>query len=339
MAGKKQHFIPQALLRGFSENGKQVYQYRKGLAQPIKNNITDVATKRFFYGEEDCEVDLKITEFENLSREVLKELRSGRVSVVSDGLLKLVYIQLIRTWNFRRSIDKFSNDLMGSFLDKFDVQDLICLVTKKVRNDPEYLMKEVREGFAQRGIIATPDQEEVVIEYVLDNWVFLLEKINAESGLEGCLKYLKGVNFDITKNVQKKLLPEIVDNDLKYGNPIIDRLAKLKWKIEKFDENIVLGDSVVVAGVSKDDFSISIDRLNLVNFVYMPISSSSILRGSLLFDEKISAAEFNEMSVSVSQDFFVSKFKVQPILIECFGCRAGIEMKFDMDSFKEDVLS
>ena len=70
MAGRKQHFIPQALQRGFGvAKGKktQVYVFKKG-QEPYHSSTEGVAAQRDFYSEPSAEqsLDDKITTYERL---------------------------------------------------------------------------------------------------------------------------------------------------------------------------------------------------------------------------------------------------------------------------------
>lgn len=59
MSGRKQHFIPQALLRGFGvTKGKatRVYVFRKG-QEPYRSSTEGVAAQRDFYSEPSIELN------------------------------------------------------------------------------------------------------------------------------------------------------------------------------------------------------------------------------------------------------------------------------------------
>ncbi|GKS86101.1 hypothetical protein AVMA1855_18135 [Acidovorax sp. SUPP1855] len=106
MAGRKQHFIPQALQRGFGQaKGKktQVYVFKKG-SEPYLSSTEGVAAQRDFYSEPSDEetLDDRITKYEKLvlspAVTALRESPLGPVDAlarysVGDGMPKLCWLR------------------------------------------------------------------------------------------------------------------------------------------------------------------------------------------------------------------------------------------------------
>jgi hypothetical protein len=85
MSGRKQHFIPQILLRGFetapSRKKGQTIVFKRG-REPYVSAITDVGAQRDFYsgkriGSDQTTLDDLITEYENRLGTKLQQLRSS----------------------------------------------------------------------------------------------------------------------------------------------------------------------------------------------------------------------------------------------------------------------
>jgi hypothetical protein len=80
MAGKRQHYLPRFLQKGFSsrQSGKEVYTwvFRKN-TKPYETNVINVGSEQYFYGEpEQFKVDDDITKKELQFFPLLEELRS-----------------------------------------------------------------------------------------------------------------------------------------------------------------------------------------------------------------------------------------------------------------------
>lgn len=94
MAGKKQHYIPRSLLRGFcrSENDKQeqAFVFKPGRL-PYLASISDIAAERFFYSDLDEKglktTDDRITGYENHFAPLLRNLRQVGVGQIADPLV------------------------------------------------------------------------------------------------------------------------------------------------------------------------------------------------------------------------------------------------------------
>ena len=94
MSGRKQHYIPQCLLRGFeasrSGKGPQVVVLRRG-REPYLSSIEDVAAKRNFYSELSHDgrktLDDLITVYESRLGSILTELRASEPGALVDSSL------------------------------------------------------------------------------------------------------------------------------------------------------------------------------------------------------------------------------------------------------------
>lgn len=46
---KRQHYVPQSYLRGFTENGKQLFVFDKSTKEPFYTSVSKIASERYFY--------------------------------------------------------------------------------------------------------------------------------------------------------------------------------------------------------------------------------------------------------------------------------------------------
>src|SRR2546423_1901463 len=102
MSGKRQHFIPRFLQKGFASHsvGREtfVWAFRKGVS-PYNPNIDNVGVEGYFYTEgADTEVDASITSAEYQLGDLIEHLRTESAGPVSDPLIAQLIAHLeIRT--------------------------------------------------------------------------------------------------------------------------------------------------------------------------------------------------------------------------------------------------
>ncbi len=336
MAGKKQHFIPQALIRGFSSNGTQVYQYRKGKSKPIVSAIKNVAAERCFYGEEDCFTDVKITDYENSSSTLLHQLQSGKLPDNRHAIASFVYLHLIRTRNIRLSINNVAKQIQKDFAKSITPNRFIEELKIKLHNDPEYALESFRKKCAERGKIPTRNQELAFLNILRDNIDTFIEISDAETFVSKSITIFSELDINVAQNAQNKVIPEIIDKTTDHKNKLKGIINNLEWEIIQFAENIILGDSAVIAGESLKKFALPIEKAAKMKFIFMPITSTSVLLGKLDFTQKIQAKQFNHMSASISQEFFISSKKVSKKLSAAIGLNSGFETNFDIEKYRSN---
>jgi hypothetical protein len=122
MAGKRQHFIPQFLQRGFASHvlGDEVFTwvYRKG-AKTFNPNIKNVGVEGFFYSEEDDQkLDDTITKAEGHLAHIVNILRlEGDVHHTdSEEVAQLIAHLEVRTRHLRQSFFTTGNRLLNELL-------------------------------------------------------------------------------------------------------------------------------------------------------------------------------------------------------------------------------
>ena len=121
MAGKRQHYLPRFLQKGFSsrQNGKEIFTYvfKKNI-EPYETNIINVGTESFFYGTHNgTSVDEDITEIELEFSPLLEELRglSSDTKIEDRPINEFIIHLIIRTRHIRLSMEEMGK----SFLDIF----------------------------------------------------------------------------------------------------------------------------------------------------------------------------------------------------------------------------
>jgi hypothetical protein len=112
MAGKRQHYLPQFLQRGFasSPDGARTWLYRKDTV-PREARMRDVGVEQNFYSvESDASLDETITEIErNEFVEIIEQCRAG-VTLAASGserLANLIAHLEVRSRHLRTGLSAF----------------------------------------------------------------------------------------------------------------------------------------------------------------------------------------------------------------------------------------
>ena len=143
MAGKRQHFIPQFLQKGFASHivGDEAFTwvYRKG-KDPFNPNIKNVGVEGFFYSESnDPALDDAITAAEGDLASFVETLRvEGEVKQEDFGQAAQLFAHLeVRTRHLRQSFftagNNLFNELMAFLSDPISCENYF---RQKIKNDP-----------------------------------------------------------------------------------------------------------------------------------------------------------------------------------------------------------
>lgn len=283
MAGKRQHYIPQSLQRGFVSHwrGKEAYTwvYRKD-SEPFETNVKNAAVQKEFYTDnEGAEADTEITQQEDEYGTILNQLRSHSdiAAVGSEKLAELVAHLEIRTRSLRESFKS-----MGGF-----VADQFFRILEKPGKFEEYLRQELARDptFLDDSISSQLGQQgfpQAVIDEVLSNRDALLDfalpqiRDNLAQTARGLRAELPGILEKSAKTGHVSALKKAVAPDSK-----IRRYRQLHFSvIDTGDVSIPLGDSITVflfdAGESASSFS---DGSRTLDCVLVPISAKQVLLG------------------------------------------------------------
>ena len=110
MAGSRQHFLPQVLLKGFASRivGDEAYSLVFQLNKEVyEANITKIAVEREFYTDSlDLDLDKAITELESELGTMLDDLRRERssVQIASNKMIDFMANLLARTQSLRNKV-------------------------------------------------------------------------------------------------------------------------------------------------------------------------------------------------------------------------------------------
>ncbi len=128
MAGKRQHYIPRFLQKGFcsKKTKKEVYTFvftkEKG---PYEPNLLNVGLERYFYGNPtESSADDKITDQEELFFEYLETLRTARKNLIVDPEICSAFVghMILRVKHIRGSINEMGTTFVHTIKKEVQTQ-------------------------------------------------------------------------------------------------------------------------------------------------------------------------------------------------------------------------
>lgn len=314
MAGRKQHFIPQALQRGFGlAKGKktQVYVFKKG-QEPYRSSTEGVAAQRDFYSEPSDELSLddKITAYEGqVLAPAIAALREAPVGPVDSHVAAAVVVHLsIRSGFVRGSLSAVATDVMDYFAGALS------------RNETARALLEV-DSLESRSVMINLIEEDIqlkvgAISEISRNALVKLMHFRAREKFPKIFPELVAMFLLLLKELVEKVPEIIVDGhskvlDMDMAPALrVERLSAMSWRIVLAEPpaHFVLPDCLAI-GFKTSDFQEMVPYSLLGNEelagVIMPICSSKVLVGC--FDSpEIDVASLNKSFAKCSMDFFIS---------------------------------
>lgn len=169
MSGKRHHFLPQFLLKGFAsrKKGKQTYCWvYPATSNPREDNVKNVGFEGYFYGNpEESEADAAITKAEDRYANFANELRetpaTGRIS--SQQAAELAVHISIRTRHIRSTFSSAAANFLRKISEELlaTPEDFERVVLRQIRTAPDYLRDAMRGEMHKRGLTELLDENAV----------------------------------------------------------------------------------------------------------------------------------------------------------------------------------
>ena len=283
MGGKRQHFIPRFLQEGFASRTTKektfTWVFRRG-SSPFETNIVNVGVEGQFYTEEDDrEVDDLITTAEGSFSTLVRNLRNGETSSLSDPELpKLIAHFETRTRHIRQNFLDIGNFLVSNVLDKIKDEDFFAdWAIKKINNNPEMI----------RSSLARELKDQQLSQKSLD----LLTKLSIQY-LVPRIIHLNKPKLGELADTLKPLLMEKSAQAAKSGHikglrqasapeAKIQIFENLTYKVHVQRGNpLILGDSILVFHVDgPKSYKTFLEKEDKLKCVYIPLDSRHMLIG------------------------------------------------------------
>jgi len=296
MSGIKQHYIPQFLLSGFASriegNTKYCYVFRI-LGKSYESNIRQTGCERYFYGSaEDTIVDDLITEQEQKKYQKVLKLLKGfdRPSALDHKSLDDLIIHLaMRTKYLRENLKAIGENTCKSakesYQDEKFIEERRATIEEMVRDIINKNPSMVPFDDAMKNLTITNLNFEPIVKALE-----LTQESMKATAKSSQLKFLK-----TPLSTQKRL----------------DSISHLNWFVQIFPDNsLILSDAVVWCLNSNGFTPLAMSRKE-ISLVVFPISHSHVIIGTeeQTYPSNITALKINEISSSLSQEYFISSIR------------------------------
>jgi hypothetical protein len=322
MAGAKQHYIPQLLLKGFGRSrGKKVVQVVVFSRDKVFTTATDgVAAQRYFYSKPDGTnetLDDRITSYENAVNSALLQLRS-RQQIDADlncKLAEFVVHLCVRAAVVRDSFGFAAKSIIGRFERDFSspVQARKALgidslvLPKMIRDEFDSLYDQHSTELAKRGLSKLQFRD-LAARWTRENF-----NENFQKNLRNFSDELKSAQFGIEEtigNAHRDML-----NHGLAPKERVSGLSKLEWRVVPCqNSDLVLPDCVAVSCDHEGRWMpYVLTKADSISRLIMPISNQYALYGTAVNSEGGVPGNYNELLVRCSWQFFVSKDQDQSL--------------------------
>jgi hypothetical protein len=304
MAGKRQHYLPRFLSKGFAlkNDAQTVMSWVFQKDKIYKSNILNIGVEQYFYGNVNCVLDEDITSLENSFSVEIEKLRliDSNVYHIKNGIFpKLFFLQLIRTRNARVTLEEIYNYGIDKAFSEARLSLSNGSFYENFKNNQQY--KELYQ-FVSNGLISN-DVFTNIVSTALDK---------LEPYLSETQKALSSQATEISTNVHKNIMGQYIDGDL--YNKLYDNLMDCSWNILVFDSvhPLILGDCGCYIKNNNDEVTTWFNYQD-VDKVLFPISTKHLILGSKSKIEniKLDIDEINIGSSKCSKIFFISSQNTQ----------------------------
>lgn len=343
MSGKRQHFIPRFLMKGFrshSERGQDfTWVFRSG-SSPFNPNITNIGLETHFYTDiNDTGLDKKITDAEQEYSNLIDDLRNHRTGRIANDLIpEFIAHMEVRTRHFRINFLQMSEDLVDLMIDYLSEGDTFFEYAFNNIRDPNSLM---HNEFIQEFINAGESKERIEkgIEKDPEMLMILLKVLLPSSNsIHAFLKNIfpKESLSDIIKrshinSLKKSISPKIRINFYK----------EFDYYVREFSpKNLILGDSPVLFKVDKEKpYCTFTDKDTEIHAIFLPLCKNKLLVGMrneiFNIDNKLP-----EIIAKTSMDYFISpeNSEENTLLQQMIGEKARLISHNEIENIVKDTF-
>jgi len=319
MSGRKQHFIPQSLLKGFGfEKGKRTYVVAYTRDRGIFTPATDgIGAERNFYSElsvngEDETLDDRITDYEQPFTDILPTLRGAPDGGLVDTRMAAAFVThlAVRNDHFRKAVTAGGTNLLESMADALNDTEQARLMLGMAGDQPsEIFAAELAKLWTrQEPLLAALGMSRAQFE----SWAFQLAKENFttfHAELSGPLAGLFDAMIAKLPEVAASSQRQSLTTDL--SPPArVEKMSRFGWRVWHWPTPLLLPDCVAVAFDAKGQtFPLMFADLDSVDTIAMPLSSDRLLVGG----NDMPAGSPNPAFARCSWDFFVARERTAPL--------------------------
>lgn len=312
MAGKRQHYIPRFLQRGFlatsSQEAERTWLHRSGAAARLVGT-RDVGVGENFYSKLSKDgtptLDDLITALEGGLDEKLNAMRHApdKVPVNSEVAAELVAHLMLRTAHVRSVFAQASTQLLDQTNELLTDPDRLRHYLN-VDDDPSNtsigLVGEVLKQIPSEALSLPP----ALMRRMIAFWIRERYRTLYEHSIPAMAEALSEIGRGILSTIREAHNRALTTADQSRWK---SDLARLSWQTCSVT-GAILSDCVVVARESGGTFApLLLSERERIDLVVLPIAHNRLLVGSTVGDFNISVEAVNEASASCSDSFFVSR--------------------------------
>ena len=317
MAGLKQHFLPQFLMKGFQSRISDGDPYtwicwKDGRIFEAK--AKNIGKEIGFYGFDGPDsLDENISDYEKEVAPKIDQLRQCNSSceIYDPSIADFVAHIAMRTRHLREAMADALEDFSLMLMEYMENPDNLILIFKK--GIAEKSNPKVRENELHLALMGLSEeqQESLLVDYVRNN----IEK--ATPILQECRRQLEKQIRPVAFRGQLNALAKDV-----ISTGISVEYRKLHWHLLHTDCQLILGDLGVLNCFQPGaEYRIFPEKGKPLESVFLPISSNHLLIGSNGLDiSNIRLAEINAASARNSKEFFIGPHKY---LVERYRSEIG----------------
>lgn len=338
MSGRKQHHIPQSVLRAFETPSKgtktQVWVFSK--RKQFKASTSDVAAERHFYSEPSIDgtttLDDLITDYENAFTIKFSYLRNLPINspASATSAAEVVTHLTVRNAHLRNSFDSGIRLLIQQATDFFcneqNVRALFGIDGNAFSPAMTVRLNEQLTSAPRFAATGLPDE-------VLHKISFMAMKENFSQLMNDNLSWMQMVLIQLAREMpasmraihNEALLAVLVPGTRTTG------LGKLHWIIRQATENGLVLPDCIALGIERDGQPqpLILSDLDKLDFVLMPLTPEKMLVGARKLDSSITLERFNHDAAACSDDFIISNRdgSDRTELVELIGKRSKLTIE------------
>lgn len=312
MAGKRQHYIPRLLQRGFLDDALQgaerTWLHRAG-TEPSLVSIRDVGVREYFYSKLDADgvmtLDDLITSLESGIDADLKEFRSASVGPTVDpkAAARLTMHLTLRTAHVRSLFEKGAMQILDQVVslasDLNRMRDLLGIDGAALTRTGSRVIDEAMKALPSGTLLPRRLAQRVMEFWIRESFEHFHEE--AAPSIVRTLAELGDRLSDITREGHNKAL---MTADQSHWE---DELSRLSWRTYAVS-GAILPDCVALAQDAAGSITALVLReQHCMDAVILPIAHDRLLVGSSIGNLDISIESINHAGASSSDSFFVSR--------------------------------
>ncbi len=317
MSGRKQHFIPQMILRGFGTATKKSVQVRvhRFDRSPFLTAVDGVGAEREFYSTVSADdsletLDDQITAYENELAAQLKYLMSLVDGSTADAWVASEFVVHLTTRNdhFRRAMTAAGGSLFEIFAERLSGEESARrLLGISLRKPSKQFKETMKSALDERPELLglTGLSRGQLEDFLTQHLVQSFSKVHAEmvgpakTAFDKVATELGQIGADAQRAaLLRELVPKLR----------VQKLTDYKWKVADSKTDLILPDCIGVASArGGTKVPLMLAEESLTEAIYVPLTKRRLLIGSRSDGPtKVDTKYLNRHFARCSWDFFVS---------------------------------